>query len=277
MSFNGVSSVSTQTTVLPETSFLRHGRAPALPTPAEVRARNEESDDIYATSFDRPPPVKLSSLGLFVKCGDDVTIIEAQTQKVAYERLQGKLPVPEIFDWAEDDGQRFIYMSLIEGVTLQDRWHDLIEDERRVVCEELKEMVRALRAFKQDSHDRFVGSLGKQPLNEIFLTSHPDLRGPFVDFNAVQQFQDACGIEIDGDTQIVPNPKVAAIIDWDQAGWLPSYWEYCKAKQVRLSPKDFSDVGQEEWRTQYLPTILDPVDDEAYYHHWLNLVLSKGI
>ncbi|KAK1623753.1 kinase-like domain-containing protein [Colletotrichum phormii] len=176
---------------------------------------------------------------------------------MVYERLQGKVPVPEIFGWAEDDGQRFMYMSLIEGVTLQDRWRDLIEDERRVVCEELKGMVRALRALKQDSHDRFVGDLGKQPLNEI-LTSHPDLRGPFVGFNAVQQFHDACDIEIDGDMQIVfshddlvppnvvlslgPNPKVAAIIDWGQAGWLPACWEYCKAKQVRLNPKDFSDV-----------------------------------
>ncbi|GKT57208.1 hypothetical protein ColTof4_11362 [Colletotrichum tofieldiae] len=74
-----------------------------------------------------------------------------------------------------------------------------------------------------------------------------------------------------------PSPKVAAIIDWGQAGWLPAYWEYCKAKRARLNPKNFSDAAQEEWRTKYLPAILDPVDDETHYHPWLYFVLSKGI
>ncbi|KAK1640656.1 phosphotransferase enzyme family protein [Colletotrichum phormii] len=292
ISFDGLS-VPGQMKIFPESSFFGQRRALTLPAPAEVRARNKESDDIRATSFDRPPPVTFSSLGLLVKYGSNVTILEAQTQKMVHEQLQGKVPVPEIFGWTEDGGQRFIYMSLIEGATLQERWCDMNEDEKRAVCEELQEMVKALRALEQDSHDRFIGSLGKQPLNEIFLASHPDLRGPFVGSNAVQQFQDACGIEIDSEAPIVLthddlvppnvvlslglNPKVAAIIDWGQAGWLPAYWEYCKARRVRLNPKFFSDAAQEEWRTKYLPTILDPVDDEAYYHPWLYFVLSKGI
>ncbi|KAK1598224.1 uncharacterized protein LY79DRAFT_655987 [Colletotrichum navitas] len=36
-------------------------------------------------------------------------------------------------------------------------------------------------------------------------------------------------------------------------------------------------AAQEEWRTKYLPTILDPVDDETHHHPWLYFVLSKGI
>ncbi|KAK2035760.1 phosphotransferase enzyme family protein [Colletotrichum somersetense] len=286
-------SVSDQMKIFPGSSFFKERRAPTLPTPAEVRARNKESGNTRAPSFDRPPPVTFPSLGLLVKYGGNVTILEAETQMMVHEQRQGKIPVPEIFGWAEDDGQRFIYMSLIEGVTLQEIWCNTNENERRVICGELKEMVRALRALEQDSHDRFVGSLGKKPLNEIFLACRPDLRGPFIGTNAVQQFQDACGIEIDGDAPIVfthddlvppniilsrgKNPKVAAIIDWGQAGWLPTYWEYCKAKRVRLNPKYFNDAAQEEWRTTYLPTILDAVDDETHYHPWLHFVLSKGI
>ncbi|KAI1991107.1 hypothetical protein LOZ51_004639 [Ophidiomyces ophidiicola] len=193
----------------------------------------------------------IPSLGLFVKYGADVTIVEAQTQMMVREKLQGQVPVPEVFGWAENGGQRFIYMSLVEG------------------------------------------SLGKQSLNDIFLACHPELTGPFQGANAVQQFQDACGIEISSDVPIIfthddlvppnillsrgPNPKVAAVIDWGQAGWYPAYWEYCKARRVRMDPEYFNDATLEEWRTIYLPIILDPVHDETYYYPWLYFVLSKGI
>jgi Phosphotransferase enzyme family len=122
--------------------------------------------------------------------------------------------------------------------------------------------------------------------------SNPELAGPFQGENAVQQFQDACGIEISSEAPIVfthndlvppnillslgPNPNVAAIIDWGQAGLYPAYWEYCKARRVRLNTPSFSDI-QEEWWTKYLPMILDPVDDETIYYPWLYFVLSKGI
>ncbi|KAK1564152.1 phosphotransferase family protein [Colletotrichum navitas] len=155
-SFDGFSAPG-QMKFFPESSFFKERRASTLPTPAEVRARNKEFGNIRASSFDRPPPVTFPSLGLLVKYGGNVAILEAETQMMVHERLQGKVPVPEIFGWAEDDGQRFIYMSLIEGVTLQEVWCDMNEDERHVICGELKEMVRVLRALEQDSHDRFVG------------------------------------------------------------------------------------------------------------------------
>ncbi|KAJ5353061.1 hypothetical protein N7452_002035 [Penicillium brevicompactum] len=119
---------------------------------------------------------------------------------IAREKLIGKVPMPEVFGWTEDGGQRFIYVSLIEGETLQERWCDMNDDDRR--------------------------------------TSGP-------------------------------NPKVTAIIDWGQAGWCPAYWEYCKARRVRVDPEYFDDAVQEEWYTKYLPMILDPEDDETYYYPWL--------
>ncbi|KAK2049291.1 kinase-like protein [Colletotrichum somersetense] len=245
--------------IFPEASFFKQKRASALPTPAEVRARNEEVGRFRAARFNRPPAVKFPSLGLVVKYGSGVTIVEAQSQLMVHERLRGTVPVPEIFALAEDDGQLFMYMSLIEGVTLQERWCDLNEDERRMICEELKEMLRALRALEQVSHDRFVGSLGKQPVNDISLLDGPGPRGPFTGTNAVQRFEDACRIEIDGEVPIVfthndlvapnimlslgRNPKVAAIIDRGQSRWLPAYWEYCKAKWVKLNPRRFDEAA----------------------------------
>ena len=43
--------------------------------------------------------------------------------------------------------------------------------------------------------------------------------------------------------------KVIAIVDWEQAGWLPVYWEDCKARFTA----DYSG----EWSEKYLPMILD--------------------
>ena len=138
-----------------------------------------------------------------------------------------------------------------------------------------------------------LGGLDNQPLNDIFLSAHKDLAGPFYGADAVQKFQDGCDIEIDGEVSVVfthddlvppnillspgPNPAVAAVLDWGQAGWYPAYWEYCKARRVRPNPEYFDEDLDEEWNTKYLPTILDPVDDETVYHPWLWFVLSKGI
>lgn len=99
------------------------------------------------------------SLGLLVKYGADVTISETRTQILLRDHLQDQVPIPEVFGWAEDTGQRFIYMSLIEGETLQERWGTMNEVERRAVCDELSYMVKAWRALKQDWDGRYVGEL----------------------------------------------------------------------------------------------------------------------
>ncbi len=138
--------------IFPESSFFKKGRGPALPTPAEIRAINKELGHILAT-----PPVVIPSLGLIVKYGTHITIAEAHTQLMMRELLQGQVPVPEIFGLAEDGGQRFIYMSLIEGGTLLERWGDMNEDERRAICEELKRVVNVWRALEQVKHNRYIG------------------------------------------------------------------------------------------------------------------------
>ncbi|KAH1892428.1 hypothetical protein KXV57_003962, partial [Aspergillus fumigatus] len=199
--------------IFPESSFFKERRAHALPSPADIRAINEGSGNASVTSFNCPPLVMIPWLGLVVKYSADVTIIKAQTQ-----------------------------MMFIEGETLIARWGSLDEDERRAICEELRGYLKMIRSLEQDL---YIGSLGNRPLNDIFLKNHPDLVGPFLGKNAVKQFHSSCGIEISCKTHVVfthndllpPNiiispgqsPKVAAIVDWAQAGWYPAYWEYCKA------------------------------------------------
>lgn len=235
--------------IFAESSFIKKRRASNLPAPAAVRAISLTSGDLWASSFNRPRSVRIPSLGLMVRYGGDVTLREVSTQRMVHEQLLGQVPIPEVLAWTEDEDQGFIYMSLIEGDTLEQRWNDLNETERQAICAELKPMVKAWRALKQDGQEPFVGkwqpqtsatwpnmttfltgSIGTRPLRDIFLVYRPELVGPFQGGNAAQQFQDVCGIDISCEIPVVfshsdlippnalvsrgPSPKVAAVIDW---------------------------------------------------------------
>lgn len=51
------------------------------------------------------PPLIVPPLGLIVKYGTDVTTAEVETRVLIRERLQGRVPIPDVFGWAEDMGQ----------------------------------------------------------------------------------------------------------------------------------------------------------------------------
>jgi aminoglycoside phosphotransferase (APT) family kinase protein len=58
-------------------------------------------------------------------------------------------------------------------------------------------------------------------------------------------------------------PRIVGIIDWHQSGWLPDYWEFCKAQWVC-----------EEWEREYLPMVLERHD---VYDVWDYFVISLGL
>ncbi|KAK4098466.1 kinase-like protein [Parathielavia hyrcaniae] len=228
----------------------------------------------------QPAPTGLSAchnpkLGLVVKHGLLVTRAELDAQLYAYHALQNRVPAPEVVGWTEDDGQGFLYMELINAPTLSARWSSLAELERRALCTELKEMVRAWRGLEQDLNDVYVGSVGKQSLAVVTVRDRSDLRGLWLGHDPVAAFHNACSIKISSNTPVVyihadlvpcnilvtrgPYPKIASVIDWAQAGLYPSYWEWCKARWVgRLSDWGMDDDAQKIWRERYLPNILHP-------------------
>ena len=48
--------------------------------------------------------------------------------------------------------------------------------------------------------------------------------------------------------------RVLAIVDWEQAGWYPDYWEYCKAL--------YTCNYESEWRQEWVDKFVDPRMDE---------------
>lgn len=60
-----------------------------------------------------------------------------------------------------------------------------------------------------------------------------------------------------------PNPRVVAIIGWEQAGWYPAYWELCKA---RLECSRHGGVG--DWDGRFLSQVLDVGELSRWLQDW---------
>lgn len=60
--------------------------------------------------------------------------------------------------------------------------------------------------------------------------------------------------------------RTLAIIDWEQSGWLPAYWEVRKAQ--------YTADRLEEWSTKYLPIILDQYT--TTWEPWDYYTISMG-
>lgn len=140
---------SAANTSFKDTSFFIQNAS--LPSPDKVRlAAGSRSDP------DGPDPVAFPSLNLIVKYGASITIAEGQCLW-AIRHLLPTVPVPEVYGWCRDRNETFLYMQLIEGITLADAWPDLDIEARYEVCEELRVIFEDLRQLKQPPNSQFIG------------------------------------------------------------------------------------------------------------------------
>lgn len=93
-----------------------------------------------------------------VKFGLEITIAEGQCLWAMKHLLEEKVPVPEVYGWCKDGKDVFIYMELVDGVTLEDRWDSLSTEERIEICKQLDGMMKSLRLLEQDPDDKFIGT-----------------------------------------------------------------------------------------------------------------------
>jgi hypothetical protein len=67
---------------------------------------------------------------------------------------------------------------------------------------------------------------------------------------------------------IIPsvNPGCVVIVDWQQSGWYPDYWEYCKAL--------YTCWYEDEWRKDFIDKFLEPRMDVFYV--WAEYCTATG-
>ncbi|PNP61593.1 hypothetical protein FNYG_13664 [Fusarium nygamai] len=268
-----------------DSSFFKRGpEQPKLPTPSEVLARPNYVPHPRAEGMMLRQPAVFKELGLVVKHSDNANAIIREGQCLwAIHHLLPEVPVPEVYGWTQENGVTFLYMEYIDGITLRDRWGTLSAIEKDSVCEQLRSMVTKMSHLHQAPDDPFIGNINRGDVRDmVFTDTNFPPAGPFssaADFHDYldptsitepyrEMLPDDCDIHF---THADLNPvnimvskdspcRVLAILDWEQSGWYPAYWEFCKA-ELTIEPHS-------EWQAVYLPKILDEPDCvESFYSY----------
>src|SRR5882762_5365310 len=157
----------------------------ALSSPSAVRLAANPRNLSHLQDPNKASIVHFPSLQLTVKYSRYTTIAEGQCLWAIRQVLHDVVPVPEVYGWCLDGKSMFIYMQLVEGSTLEERWETLSTDERVDICGQLSHMVKAMRSLEQCPMDQFVGEYslqlsqsGFRMLNMRYLRAHRSSASP---------------------------------------------------------------------------------------------------
>ncbi|KAE8370939.1 kinase-like protein [Aspergillus caelatus] len=202
---------------------------------------NPDNRKVYSTTATNvtSPPVIFEELKLFVKWGIAVSVSEAQCLYVVRRFLRDHVPVPEVYGWRTDRDEIFIYMEYREGPTLEKVW-DMMEAGNRVsICQELRAFSDKSRQLEQDPTDPFIkaepfdtASKFHNCFTFLYRRRMSDPYSVPVEPFRHELPEDSTIKFIHGDlhrSNIIVTPgrpyHISVIVDWEQSGWLPAYWE----------------------------------------------------
>lgn len=217
-----------------------------------------------------------------MKYGEFVDLSEAAT--LEYIWLHTSIPVPKVYCAFQRCGKTYILMKRIKGHKLARGWYERSEESKAAILAQLQAMVDEMRSIKSP-YGSAVANVDGGSLYDMRLPgcglSYPkrtSIRfGPFKDIPAFHRWLRRAAYLIDGRNKqevneliaahdntnwglpvfthgdlsslkiLVSGEKVTGIIDWETAGWYPSYWEYVTASQV-----NFRNEMWAEWIDKFL-------------------------
>ncbi|MCJ1405707.1 hypothetical protein MMC11_008937 [Xylographa trunciseda] len=221
--------------------------------------------------------VLMLSNGLCVKYGPLRRLSEAQT--MCFIARNTSIPVPKVICAFTRRGWTYILMERIEGDIVGQRWSARDAESKAKVLSQLRQMIQDMRTIPPPGIG--VTNVNGGPLFDCRLPG-PSLQfGPFKDIKDFHSYLRR-GFKLDanldpeinrlinlqdgpwpqpvfthGDLSslniLVRADKVVGIIDWETAGWYPSYWEYTTASQV--NPQNYFWLGE-------IDKFLDPMPAE---------------
>lgn len=192
-----------------------------------------------------------------VKYGSRINLSEASTMRFIAENTD--IPVPKIFCSFIHSGRTYIVMERITGDIIGNGWVRRSEESKAKLLGQLKENITKMREL-QPPENIGVASVDGGTLFDC-RDLGPTLRfGPFdttQDFHRYlrrgMEFDSSLDLDVQdfinqqnnnkwplkfthGDLSslniIVRGDTLVGLIDWETAGWYPSYWEYTTACQV---------------------------------------------
>jgi aminoglycoside phosphotransferase (APT) family kinase protein len=157
------------------------------------------------------------------------------------------IPIPRVYD-QDSESVPSITMDYIEGERLDKVWNGLLDKQKLELADQLKGILSELRSLKGE----YIGSLDRgkaidgrrfdfeggpfETENEFnhFLVSDTFSSTPTILKNiALRSLRtDHELVFTHGDFAprniIVKDGQVAAVLDWENSGWYPEYWEFVK-------------------------------------------------
>lgn len=231
------------------------------------------------------PPESLIGMGkqrlpfnMFCKFGGRIDQNEVLCTMFVAENTT--IPIPRIIDAIDDDGQLFVVMTKVPGISAQLAFSELDEAGMKLFEHDLHDWIHQLRSLRPPC-PVVGGLLGTQSVQPLFFETPI---GPFDDVVALHQFlmtlcPDGKGSPhyeefrsraragtfhrahklcfTHGDLKphnlLMHNGRLSGMVDFGNSGWFPEYWDYACTTFVaplwweelwaRMFPQYVEDVG----------------------------------
>lgn len=195
--------------------------------------------------------------------------MDIEAQVIAFVRQNfPEIPLPRaIHTWRDYSTNRsFLVMTRAPGTTLEKAWPTLTQDQRVSIGEEVADICVKLAQLKRD---RLESSMGHglvdrwiQPSTESKPHWKPVLFGPLNRDEAEEYFAPlpadvfvfahadlgACNICVKGG-------KLSALLDWELAGFFPSWYVNYKARTAGIILDASADTDQLAWHKILRPAL----------------------
>lgn len=191
-----------------------------------------------------------------------------EVEALRFAAANTTIPIPKIYRVHHYGGKLAIEMEYLTGCsTLRIAWRQLSLQQRHAIVDEVATYIKQLRKLKP-LREHEISSTHGGPCRDIRVIS-VKLFGPFQNSSAFHECLRG-GVDMEtgkksfgehvievhardyqtrfthGDLTayniLVREGRVAAIIDWECAGWYPEYWEYTKAHYNYFYLTEFYDM-----------------------------------
>ena len=229
-----------------------------LPTVAEILASKRRISAYYEA-----PVVRIGD-HYAVKYGKGTSLQEGEN--MLFVQQSTSIPVPKVYALFHDKATKndFIVMDYIPGRELKAVWDELSTAEKRTISLQLRRNLDELRSIPSPG---YYGGIWRQVIRDFYFTDtesirphpEPELSGPK---ETEEQWAEAMWqclkkvVMVTGERELamfrrhyhaifkghkpvfthanlftgnimLKEDGTVVIIDWERAGWYPSFWEYC--------------------------------------------------